>query len=70
MTSETTIYIGEVDTAESFRRERDERGMTNEEYLNFLLSESELQQTTEQLIKQTEILNEKLGGVVAGGDHE
>jgi len=62
MTSETTIYVSDSETAEMFRRRRDERGMSNAEYLEFLLTEATVHKSREQLIKQTEQLNERLRG--------
>ena len=65
MTRETTIYVSDAETAEIFRRRRDQREMTNDEYLEFLLTEATIYRNREQLIEQTEMLNEKLQGIVA-----
>lgn len=63
--NDTSLRIADEETAEMFRRRRDGRGMTNSEYLDFLLTEATIYTNRERLIEQTKILNEKLEGVDA-----
>jgi len=60
--TDTSIRVADQDVAEMFRRRRDEREMTNAEYLEFLLKEATVHRNREELIKQTQQLNERLRG--------
>jgi hypothetical protein len=56
----TSIHIQHEDVAEMFRRRAAGRGMTNAEYLDYLMTEATVNRGREELIEQTEELNRKL----------
>lgn len=68
MTFRTTISIQDEEVAEMFRRRRDERDVSSGEYLQFLMEEATVSRTRDELIEQTEQLNEQLRRVISKGD--
>lgn len=68
MTFRTTISIQDEEVADMFRRRRDERDMSSGKYLRFLMEEATVSHTRNELIEQTEQLNEQLRRVISKGD--
>jgi len=68
MTFRTTISIQDEEVADMFRRRRDERDVSSGEYLQFLMEEATVSRTRDELIEQTEQLNEQLRRVISKGD--
>ena len=68
MTFRTTISIQDEEVADMFRRRRDERDMSSGKYLRFLMEEATVSRTRDELIEQTEQLNEQLRQVISKGD--
>lgn len=66
MTNKTTLYVSDVGVADRFREERDERAMSNAEFIKMLLENHTINQSRDELIEQTEILNERLENAIEG----
>jgi len=66
MTNKTTLYVSDVGVADRFREKRDERAMSNAEFIKMLLENHTINQSRDELIEQTEILNERLENAIEG----
>ena len=60
MTDKTTLYINDSDVAKKYRNKRDNREMTNAEFLEVLLEEQTVAKDKEQLIESIENLNQNI----------
>lgn len=54
------ISICDEETAEMFQKQREKRGMSSDEYLRHLMKEVFISRSREELVEQTERLNEQL----------
>ena len=68
MSDTTIICIRDEETAEMFQRQRHKRGMSSDEYLRHLMEEVSVSRSREELIEQTERLNERLAELIDEGD--
>ena len=67
MTDKTSIPV-DKDTAKRFRKHRDKRYMTNDEFLNYLINNDSIKESRKELIDISEKLLDVLQSESAGDE--